>query len=268
MNDPVQIVGLVRFSALSEDYYSETFSSVERIADHLFSPERMALRFRLFENLCLASLAGQTDDRFDCVVLTSQTLPGPYLKRLNDLLAPHPHLHLLPVPVGRHYQQIKTGYASVPARDFGHRVSFRLDDDDGLDRNYIKRLREMALCLRNVGDPDEPRAIAFNSGFYVRIGPGGNEIFDAVERAPLSTGTAILARNGYPKNPYRYNHRALPQYFSTYQDLSRPTFIRTIHADNKSRPTPTGAVNQMPEKRMRLIIKEGFGLKFDMLRGL
>ena len=51
MNPKTIMIGLLRFSVLTPTYYSERFDTLEKIAEHIFSPERMALRFHLFENL-------------------------------------------------------------------------------------------------------------------------------------------------------------------------------------------------------------------------
>lgn len=268
MDIRLKIIGVLRFSVLTPTYYSERFDSLDGIAEHIFSDERMALRFHLFETLCLPSLTRQTDDRFDLVVLTAERLPVRHMDRLRALLAPFPHIRLMPVGPDNHYQLIKAAYLSVPTGEASHRCMFRLDDDDAVDLGYIARLRRLASGALPVTGPKQPLALAFNRGFYVRRQPGGNEVFDAWERAPLSTGTALVAPLDYPRNPYRYNHRALAQHYTTLSDLSEPAFIRTIHGDNKSKPTQMGRSHKLRPDRIDTALRRHFGTDLARLEAL
>lgn len=268
MHPKTIMIGLLRFSVLTPTYYSERFDSLEKIAEHLFSPERMALRFHLFENLCLPTLANQTDPDFQCVVLTAETMPNQYLTRLQNLLAPLPNMHCRVVGTDKHYALIKDGYNSVPAKDATHRILFRLDDDDAVDLDFVKRTKELALGLRQLHTSDRPTIISFNRGFYVKMQDGENDIFDACERAPLSTGTALVAPVDHPRNPYRYNHRALAQHYNLYSDISVPGFIRTIHGDNKSNPTQMGLTRRKKPDRIAHEISRNFGFDVSKLKAL
>ncbi len=262
-------IGLLRFSVLTPTYYSERFDTLDETAAHLFSAERMALRFRLFETLCLPSLVEQTDPDFECVVLTAERMPDEYKDRLRALLDPIPHIHLRAVGTDNHYQLLKGGYDSINTGDATHRILFRLDDDDCVDLNFIARTKRMAAGAVGAQPENAPIAIAHNRGFYVRVtGGGNNEVFDACERAPLSTGTSVVAPVGFPKNPYRYVHRALPQHFTTFSDLSVPAFIRTIHNDNKSNPTQIGITHKLKPGRIERLVNENFPVALDVLKAL
>lgn len=265
-----RIVGLLRFSVLTPTYFSERFDSLDKIAAHIFSDDRMALRFRLFETLCLPSLVRQSDPDFTCVILTATSLPPPHMERLRELVAPHAHLRLMPVGTENHYQLIRQGYDAVDVGDATHRILFRLDDDDAVDLGYVARLRRLAEGFLTMNDPARPTAIAFNQGIYVRRRPEGedNDVFDARERAPLSTGTALVAPVGYPRNPYRYNHRAIAQHYNTYSDISVPGFIRTIHRDNKSKPTLMGPNHRLKPAQVEEALRRHFGTDMATLKAL
>ena len=257
-----QVVGVVRFSVLTEDYYAETHGSVEAIGAHLFSDERLALRFRLFETLCLPSLVAQSDQDFRVVVLTSTLLPEVARARLEALVEPHDNITIFAADPARHYQICKQAYASAYDDGYSHRLSFRLDDDDAVSHDFVARLKAISGPLLEL-QPDEPTMIAFNRGFYVEVtGEGGNQVLDTVERAPLSVGLALLHPISYGRNPYRYNHRAIAQHYTLYSDISGPSFIRTIHSDNKSSPAKLGITGKMKPKDIERQITQHFG--FDM----
>lgn len=268
MANKLKTVGLLRFSVLTPTYYSERFDTLEKTAAHIFSPERMELRFRLFENLCLPSLVRQSDSDFECVVLTAESMPTQYLERLLSLLEPLPNFYCLPVGTGKHYQLLKSGYNFVSVDDCTHRILFRLDDDDAVDLDYIKRTKHLAAGLLHLQDPKTPFIIAYNRGFYVRTTEGTAEIFDSCERAPLSTGTTLVAPVDYPNNPYRYNHRKLAQHYNTFSDISVPAFLRTIHGDNKSTPAQMGITHKMKAAEIETLLTRHFGVDMNDLRAL
>lgn len=261
-------IGLLRFSVLTPTYYSERFTSLEDTAAHLFAAERLELRFRLFETLCLPSLVQQSDPDFTALVLTAESLPEPWLSRLEALLAPLSNIHLRRVGPDKHYPLLRDAYQSVDVTDATHRIMFRLDDDDAVDRDFIARIKRLATGLMAIRDPDTPAIIAFNRGFYVDTTSDETAVFDACERAPLSTGTTLVAPVTYPNNPYRYVHRKLLQHYDCYSDISVPAFIRTIHGDNKSNPTQMGLTRKMKPRQIAKALKAHFHLTLDDLKAL
>ncbi|MDK3018657.1 glycosyltransferase [Pseudodonghicola flavimaris] len=268
MDRKVKTVGLVRFSVLTPTYYSERFKTLEETAAHIFAPERMELRFNLFEKLCLPSLVRQSDPEFDMVVLTAESMPPQYLERLLDLIEPLPNIHCLPVGTENHYKLLQKGYNAVSKEGYSHRILFRLDDDDAVDIDFVKRTKKIATAMLKLQGPKTPFVIAYNRGFYVRSTGETAEIFDACERAPLSTGTTLVAPSGSSYNPYRFNHRKLAQHFNTYSDISVPAFIRTIHGDNKSNPAQMGLTHKMGEAQIAKALKRHFDVTPEALRAL
>lgn len=266
-NPPIPVIGVIRFSVLTEDYYSARFGTVEKIAEHLFSPERLELRFRLFETFCLPTLAAQTDPDFKCVVLTSTLLPDEARARLDALISRHPQFSVMAGNPQKHYPLLRKAFRSATPGDAPRRLWFRVDDDDALSLDYIARLRRIASHLDAL-HPEEPFAIAFNSGFYVEVtgDDAENPILDCVERAPLSVGTAVLTGGDDHRNPYRFNHRALGQRYNLYTDISEPVFLRSVHADNKSDPTRQGIAGKMDAAEIDTHVRERFGLDPDRLR--
>lgn len=268
MAETARTIGLLRFSVLTPTFYATEFDSLEAAAAHIFSDARMELRFHIFENLCLPSLTRQTDPDFDMVILTAASMPAPWLARLEALIDPLPNFHLMKVDAGNHYRLIQAGYASVPTGDATHLLQFRLDDDDAVDLDFVARTKRLAAGMMQVQGPDTPFVIAYNRGFYVRRDAGGNEVFDACERAPLSTGTTLVAPVGHGMNPYRYVHRKLAQHYNTFSDISVPGFIRTIHGDNKSATPQMGLTRQLTELQVRRRLRRHFGVDLDRLRAL
>ena len=88
---------------------------------------------RLFETICLPSLAAKPADRFTGLILTSDKLPKPFTERLNKALAPYPNINaafLPPAPVQLAFTTAIAVLPSAEAAPNDIRITFRLDDDD------------------------------------------------------------------------------------------------------------------------------------------
>ncbi|WP_424980171.1 glycosyltransferase [Leisingera sp. S232] len=269
MDIKLRMIGLVRFSVLSTEFFDEDFQSLQEKADHLYAPERMELRFRLFENLCLRSLTQQSDSSFRLIVLTSSEMPERYLERLLDLTEPFRNVYCHGVAPGPHYKQIKEGYGMVQLRRASHRAFFRLDDDDAMDRDFVKRTKELARGLIPLQGQDQtPFAIAHNRGFYLEKTAAGPEVYDTCEWAPLSTGLSVVAPVSASINPYSYNHRKFAQHINTYSDISVPSFLRSIHGDNMSNPAKMGNTRKSTPAEVDSALEQHFGFDRQQLERL
>lgn len=265
----LRMVGLVRFSALATDYYSDVYPTQEELAAHLFSPERMELRFRLFEHLCLRSLTRQSDTSFRLIILTSEGLPQPYFERLLALIEPYPNIICHQAAPRPHYQQLKEAYGRVQLRRATHKILFRLDDDDALDKEFAARTKAFARGMIPLqGDGETPFIIAHNRGLYLEKTGDGAELYDTCERSPLSTGMSLVAPAGSDHNPYAFNHRKIAQHYNTFSDISVPAFLRTIHGDNKSNPTHMGLTRKWRPKQAEAALEQHFGFTLDRVREL
>ena len=100
-------IGICRFSFCGKGGWRtsraaktpEAIAKMRRaIAGELYAPQRMALRFLLFENFLLPSLRAQTDQNFVCLVLTSDTIPKRYRDQLRALCAQSEAIELLVSP--------------------------------------------------------------------------------------------------------------------------------------------------------------------------
>lgn len=260
----VQVIGVVRFSVLTDDYSVHKYGAPETLRARLFDIPRLTERLRMFQALCLGTLARQSDPDFRVTILSSADLPAAILDPLQRMLAPHPQFDLFRPDPAAHYPLTREAYDRAARPGYSHRVSFRLDDDDGVSLDFVARLRHLATHLMAM--QDAPTIIAFNRGFYLeRLGEGENRIIDCVERAPLSVGTALVHRDDHVSNPYRYNHRAFPQHYNTFSDIGAPVFLRTIHADNVSNPDMRGIFGQMRRREVKAALRDRFGLDADQL---
>lgn len=263
-----QIVGLMRFSYVAKNGFQKSFDSEAETAAFLYDRSRLERRFYWWEKLCLPSLQSQIDPGFTFVVVTGEDMPQWAIDRLREGLDTLEDARLVIFPPKPHYNAMKQALREVKRDGATWRTTFRIDDDDAVDKYYISRLGVVAEDAHHLGG-GEPVALAFNRGFYVRqTWEGENEVFDAVERTPLSVGSALVAPMGSGENIYARNHRYLPQYFTTLSDAAVPTYIRAIHRDNDSDPFVHGRSKEMEQAEITQMLAENFAVTLEQLKAL
>lgn len=121
---------------------------LQGVADKLYDPKRLALRFWLFENLLLQSIKAQRDKDFTLIVLTSPEMPKPWLDRLNAIVADVPAIRVVVSAARSCREALLPELATFRnARGGGHPIQFRIDDDDCLSSDYIRALRKATRTM-------------------------------------------------------------------------------------------------------------------------
>ena len=111
---------------------SDSFSEYERF---LFSEERLAFKFDVFENVTIPSMRAQSDQEFSWIVFAGEQLPADYRDRLVAWQSAIPQLEV----------EFTSSMASVYSLRFEDgEASARLDDDDALSPDFVARVRAHA----------------------------------------------------------------------------------------------------------------------------
>lgn len=260
-----QIVVLIRLSHPAVGGYQKTPRSGPEAEAFVYETERLTRRFQLFETICLPCLRNQSDQDFELVIVTGDKMPEPFNTRLMDLMAPMANARIVPLWPGHSYWAIRKGFSKVPTEGFSHRTTVRLDDDDGIDREFIARVRRMAERLHDPATPDADFAIAHNRGLYLDLAAEPPAIFDVGERLPLSIGLALTAPVSWRDNVYHVNHRAIATAHDLYVDQHTTAFLRAIHRDNDSSLNVNGVRDRMSQDQIRTVLAESFALDLDTL---
>ncbi len=262
------IKGVIRFSYPSDGGFAKEFASPEAHEAFLFDRARLERRFHLFENLTLPSLRGQSDGDFRVALLTGESLPKWALERLRDGLADVPQAQIIQLPRMNHYPATRAALELMPDGDATHVAGFRLDDDDAMHFTTVQRIREIATGMAQISDTDQPFAIGFNRGFFLKLTPGGNEITEVRERSPIGIGLTLVVPIEQRSNIFRRNHRFLHQFYDCFTDVKTPMFIRSVHQDNDSGGVSTGAGKGMRPAEIDAALREGFGTDRAKLKAL
>ena len=261
-----QVVGLIRFSFATIGNFYPGFDTIEAMEAFLFDRARLDRRFRLFEFFCLPSLARQSDPDFTCILLVGANMPQDYKDRLREMTADVAAIRIVEAEPQHHYAGIKAAFMDLDTGEHSHRTTFRFDDDDALDDDFVARLKAVAPRAAEVGGADNPTSIAHNLGFYLEQREDKTLVYPTCERTPISVGAALIAPVSFRDNVYKVDHRQLPQYFNAWSDTQQYAYVRTIHRDNKANPHRTGLKLDLPNKEIDALLRQHFGRKLGEFR--
>jgi len=258
-----KIIGVCRFSYLGDAGFRTLKGGPEQAAKELYAPGRMQRRFAYFENICLPSLAVQTDPDFVLVALIADTMPFHFRKRLKRLAEKYPFLRIATLeaagPLNSTRRAFRRGLDELET-DFI--TGFRLDDDDAVGCDYIERTREISDNLIKLGwaTAEVPAAVCFHRGIYWDMKRDEDQFWDYSEPQPLGLASAMITHPDSQHNIYRWNHRKLAANARCWIDPHDYMFVRTLHGYNDSdRSIPPGA-RQLPDWQARKLFRERFGL--------
>ena len=187
-------------------------------------PGWLARRFELFERVCLASVARQTEPDFQWLVFLDEATPAAFRDRMAALAAAHPFLR--PVYCARFEEG--TVLPEIRRRETPGRlrITTRLDNDDAIHPRLIAQVRRLAERHAPRQDLGRGFFISFPIGccerrgdFYLqryRYNP-----FASYVSAPETDRTVLGA-------DHRYVADVAPVVFA----WGRPTWCQVIHEEN------------------------------------
>lgn len=258
-----QIIGLCRFSYLGDSGFQTLDRNGASAADVLYAVPRMERRFAYFENICLPSLAAQTDPDFRLVALTGDTMPVRWRKRLKGLAEQYPFIEVCTLEAAGPLNSTRRAFRRGWDGTSPYITGFRIDDDDAVAVDYIARTRAIADALLTLGwaDAQTPAAICFHRGIYWDMGRAeADQFWEFSEKEPLGLAAAMITTPDGMANIYRWNHRKLASQVRCWIDPTDMMFVRTLHAHNDSaRAMPPEAV-PMPAATARKLFRDRFGL--------
>ncbi|MEM7724387.1 MAG: glycosyltransferase [Pseudomonadota bacterium] len=261
--DDNQIIGVCRFSYLGEGGFQAQSDGFERAAERLYAIPRMRRRFAFFENICLPSLAAQTDQNFRLVALIGDTMPFRWRKRLKALMEPYPFLEVCTLEAAGPLNSTRRAFRRGWDQRSRYVTGFRLDDDDAVANDYIERTRAAADQLLDIGwaDEDTPAAICFHRGIYWDMTrPEEEQFWDFSEKEPLGLASAMITTPDGIANIYRWNHRRLASQVRCWTDPNDYMFVRTLHGHNDSGRSIPPDARALPAWQAKKLFRDRFGL--------
>lgn len=237
--DHGEAVVATRFSFLGRSGWK---SDASREADLLFAPERLKTRLRLFEQIALASLAGQSDQNFHHYILTSSDLPDWAMAHLQYICAsayPEGRFTIDPRTPENARKSLRRFLSARYAHDPVLQVV--LDDDDGLAVDFMQDMRgqitkaaRLAKERDAVRRDDDPVFLSYPSGYGLVFQPDTTPQLFHHMYPYINLGLTMLAPRG-GQNLFSINHRKAPRRFGALLVKDKPMFIRSVHGFNDSR---------------------------------
>lgn len=230
----MQVIGLCRFSYPALGGFQVEHETIEERIAYLYAEARMEERFRLFETIALPCLKEQTDQDFDLVVVTGDSLPRVHLDRLRDLTAGMPQVQIRAEPPRRHRDVMKE-IINQARRDHGQPcLQFRHDDDDAVSVDFVERLRAVTEDCRPLMRKNRTVAIDFNRGFIAQAGPKGIAAAEGVHPYFVAA-LGMHVRRGCEQTIMNFGHHKINRFMPTVTLTDYPMFVRTHNEFNDSR---------------------------------
>ena len=211
-------------------------ADLDRIAQ--LPREAFMKRFDLFKRVCLPTVATQTSDDFTWLVFFDSRVDPEFVDVVRSELAPYPHFEV--VIVDRFDDAARTeilGARLDPSIDW--LLTTRLDNDDGLHRNFVARLQAEVR-------PGQRECLNFPVG--ILYWKDRTYLYRHPSNAFISLSEPAQQFRTAACGPHLYIDRVAP----IRQLDSAPAFIQVVHGDQVSNK-PRGV------RVHRLLALDGFG---------
>jgi Putative rhamnosyl transferase len=190
-------------------------SNEPRLASH----EWLAERFKLFEDYCLPSVLDQSDRSFDWFIYIDESTPAPYVERLQSITSAHRNVAIKTCRLWDN-RMIADHIMARLAAGTQWLLTTRLDNDDGLHRDFIATLHAEAQEHKEF--LNFPRGIILYSGKCYLYKHPSNAFLSLVEPVEgFRTVSSIAHERASEVAPVRQ----LPK---------TPGFLQVVHGGNLS----------------------------------
>lgn len=263
----MQVIGLCRFSYPAIGGFQVEHETVEERVAFLYDPERLEMRFAMFEAFTLPSLKAQTDQDFTFLVVIGDDLPDNYVHRLQNLVSGIPQVVLQRHAPGPHRDVMKAAINSVRHPSTDPCLQFRLDDDDAVAITYVETLRAKAEKATELLDQERSIAIDFNQGHIAT--PCAEGILAAPRQAGYwSPALALMISQESDTTVMNFSHHRIWKTMPTLTFPGIDMMVRGINDHNDSRqkasakPVSLALLTPRQERRFRRI----YNIDADQIR--
>ena len=212
---------ITRFSIYDPSYRGvkiATNNNTDKYKEKLFNEDRLNFKFFVFKNITFKSVISQSNQNYEWHIYASEYLPEKYKMLLNKITDG--------------YSKIKVKYITCMAdfysMDFPNNENYatiRLDDDDGLSVNFIKKIQKYSKYDRHI--------VTFPKG--IKYGILNNKIVFGKRKYLEKNAQGMTAIN---MNVYRCGpHRKVDDKYNIINDYTPNMYLICCseHCDTKRR---------------------------------
>lgn len=186
----------------------------------LAPPEWLNDRLRLFEDYCFPSVVGQSEKNFEWFIYFDQSTPGSYLDRVTSLTSKYANITIKLCEFWEAATLIKDVASAIEARTRWV-VTTRLDNDDGLSRDFASMLHSAAE--ERTEFLNFPRGIIWYSGKCYMYKHLSNAFLSLVE--PVEGLRTVWSAGA---------HQDAARTAPVRQLQETPAFLQVVHGKNVS----------------------------------
>lgn len=251
-----QVIGLCRFSYPALGGYKIEHQDPAARAAYLWDPARLEPRFRLFENVTLPSLRAQTDPDFTFVIVTGTGFPQ--LDRLRALTADMPQVVIQTHDPARHRTVMQDAINRV-RRPGAWSLQFRHDDDDAVNRDFVRKLRAVFAQHYPLFKGSRHVAVDFTRGHNLRATVQGM-LTEPANQLFLGVGFAIGFRPDVQLSVMNFTHHEVWQHMPTITRTDPDMWLRGVNDHNDSGDAIGQNVTR-PDARTLSRLEQAFGIR-------
>lgn len=255
----LQIISVIRFAYPGLGMFREEHDSVAEREAFLWTPERMEARFRSLEHICLRTLAAQTDPDFRTIILTGDALPRQWADRLQDLAARVPGAEVCFHPAKQQQEALAEVIRPRVDRDGPPVLYFRQDDDDGVNRRFVERCREVFGDTARMWQRGRRMCIDFNRGFRIQLTPEGPRVQPLVEHH-IGVAQGIILDASNQRTGIHFPHHRVATLLPCVTITDVPMWLRGMDGTNDSRVRDRLHLLEAASAEQRTVLEDKFGL--------
>ena len=176
-------------------------------------------RFRLFQDYCLPSVIAQSNQTFEWLIYFDSTTPDTYLDKIRTLTSQYKNVSVVLCDVWR-AEKVLQDISARADDDTRWIVTTRLDNDDGLHRDFVSNLHTQIEEQREF--LNYPHGIVFYSRKFYLYRHLSNAFLSLVEPLDHAIGVWSVA------------HEQAERLAPIRQLSDWPAFLQVIHDKNVS----------------------------------
>jgi hypothetical protein len=185
----------------------------------LAAPAWLESRLRLFEDYCLPSVTGQSDQNFEWFIYFDVSTPVEYLERISSLTCRYPNISIkLCSSFG--WEEVSRDVVAKRAASTKWIITTRLDNDDGLHRDFVSTLHSAV--------EEREEFLNFPQGIILY----SSKCF--VYRHPSNAFISFVEPATSPRTAWAVAHVYAAKVAPVRQLISAPAFLQVIHGANIS----------------------------------
>jgi hypothetical protein len=176
-------------------------------------------RLRLFEDYCLPSVIRQSEQNFNWFIYFDDSTPTRYLEQMRSLIAPFSHISIKMCAFWESPTLIKHVRETL-SEDTRWIITSRLDNDDGVHREFVSRLHEAARERREF--------LNFPCGVILYAGKC------YLYRHPSNAFLSLVEPVDEMRTAWSIAHESAIQVAPVRQLSDVPGFLQVVHGQNVS----------------------------------